>query len=160
MPLNSCDSPVNISIMFQSQTRSRPSCHVSPLILKGIKYGVSISNEKPPQLPLLGGWGIIQGIVYVSISNEKPPQLPLSRDNRNMDAVRLFQSQTRSRPSCHLIFHIFIYIDFSVSISNEKPPQLPHYAARHYSTFALKFQSQTRSRPSCHRVAGSCLIVR
>ncbi len=110
---------------FQSQTRSRPSCHGERRFCVLLRQRVSISNEKPPQLPRCpprNGAGAAYG---VSISNEKPPQLPRRCFLTVLLACILFQSQTRSRPSCH-------------------------YAARHYSTFALKFQSQTRSRPSCH----------
>ncbi len=60
---------------FQSQTRSRPSCHPFLRTPDDPCLAVSISNEKPPQLPqdLVAD---MVSILYVSISNEKPPQLP------------------------------------------------------------------------------------
>src|SRR5579875_650212 len=110
---------------FQSQTRSRPSCH-GEFDGKRVRVPkVSISNEKPPQLPRKGLISMRKEKNRVSISNEKPPQLP--------HASRL-QSAKR-----------FIV----VSISNEKPPQLPLARATDIAISA-GFQSQTRSRPSCH----------
>ena len=61
---------------FQSQTRSRPSCHAVVGGAQALFIPVSISNEKPPQLPQ--SRTIKEAVVHfkVSISNEKPPQLP------------------------------------------------------------------------------------
>src|SRR5579884_1831336 len=87
---------------------------------------LSISNEKPPQLPRVGAGGATCR-ERLSISNEKPPQLPrvpgtglpviaksfnlkreaapvATRDDGTAPMLpdANFQSQTRSRPSCHL----------------------------------------------------------
>ncbi len=68
--------------------------------------------------------------------------------------ISRFQSQTRSRPSCHPITRQRWMSRIVVSISNEKPPQLPRSSARRASVSVTMFQSQTRSRPSCHGPSG------
>src|SRR5579884_3932522 len=159
---------------FQSQTRSRPSCHHAIIAVWHAEYGVSISNEKPPQLPprhyrcmacrirrfnlkreaapvateegathmrepfpvsisnekppQLPQHDAWQSDVLndkVSISNEKPPQLPRATIQDGEGTLTRFQSQTRSRPSCHLRRSQSVPQGIKVSISNEKPPQLP-----------------------------------
>src|SRR5579875_1426094 len=109
---------------FQSQTRSRPSCHFSERLQDWQEWG-SISNEKPPPLP---------------------PFLLL----HFVPGRGRFQSQTRSRPSCHTIDEEILATDLEVSISNEKPPQLPRRYPYSRRSLCWEFQSQTRSRPSCH----------
>ncbi len=137
---------------------------------------LSISNEKPPQLPQ-GASIKLTRFWAVSISNEKPPQLPLLHPIVKTDRFRcfnlkreaapvatscrgarwnqrcLFQSQTRSRPSCHAGMSQPTASQLQVSISNEKPPQLPLFLPQISARFTPLFQSQTRSRPSCHRCA-------
>ncbi len=85
---------------------------------------LSISNEKPPQLPRVGAGGATCR-ERLSISNEKPPQLPRDMPEANISIYEIFQSQTRSRPSCHA-------------------------SALAALLAGRDFQSQTRSRPSCH----------
>ncbi len=209
---------------FQSQTRSRPSCHASQGDRDAAAERLSISNEKPPQLPPQTGYAW-QAMCWLSISNEKPPQLPLPRTLRVVNVLPLsisnekppqlpqgasikltrfwavsisnekppqlpllhpivktdrfrcfnlkreaapvatscrgarwnqrclFQSQTRSRPSCHAGMSQPTASQLQVSISNEKPPQLPLFLPQISARFTPLFQSQTRSRPSCHRCA-------
>src|SRR5579875_3409930 len=137
---------------FQSQTRSRPGCHPTVSPSSSAVLPVSISNEKPPRLPLhrTDKDSVIEATV--SISNEKPPQLPRQIDRDKHIARR------------------------HVSISNEKPPRLPRryrvcsrvrdlrfnlkreaapVATLRYPLRAAPccpFQSQTRSRPGCHSI--------
>ncbi len=125
MPLRCLSSQQRRRPAFQSQTRSRPSCHLPGTRRMLIGRIVSISNEKPPQLPLMESMSAMPAVL-VSISNEKPPQLPLSNVAPEIFDDIQFQSQTRSRPSCHTADFAISFLDFLVSISNEKPPQLPH----------------------------------
>src|SRR5579875_2911039 len=55
----------------------------------------------------------------------------------------LFQSQTRSRPSCHAGMSQPTASQLQVSISNEKPPQLPLFLPQISARFTPLFQSQT-----------------
>ena len=156
---------------FQSQTRSRPGCHTSSPASRrpchsgfnlkreaapvatlmapsnvGPQTAVSISNEKPPRLPLDKlRRSRLHGQV-VSISNEKPPRLPLEqrmapgprRQSFNLKreaapvatAQRVrpaflqykFQSQTRSRPGCHTAAYVGASISTGFNLKREAAP--------------------------------------
>ncbi len=135
--------------MFQSQTRSRPGCHLSARSsFSFLMCGFNLKREATP------------------VATES---LPVT-----MRRPSWFQSQTRSRPGCHCCSMRRVAPILKVSISNEKPPRLPHDDVAHsqdanevsisnekpprlppinplISKFQiLEFQSQTRSRPGCH----------
>src|SRR5579875_3489172 len=97
---SNCYRETHFMRLFQSQTRSRPGCHACVHNCSTSVNIVSISNEKPPRLPLSFLSTICSLMVLVSISNEKPPRLPR----------RLLRRDAASG---------------EVSISNEKPPRLP-----------------------------------
>src|SRR5579885_2688626 len=68
--------------VFQSQTRSRPCCHLAKARQLLMAVEVSISNEKPPRLPPFRVFPTTLVGRSVSISNEKPPRLPLGQPLR------------------------------------------------------------------------------
>ncbi len=162
---------------FQSQTRSRPSCHfregnrlashmhsfnlkreaapvATPFLPGGVPLWreVSISNEKPPQLPpnilhSINNTTICFNLKreaapvatlavdtesgyydrYVSISNEKPPQLPRPSNQRlACPLCSCFNLKREAAPVATAPLADRLSARSDVSISNEKPPQLPH----------------------------------
>src|SRR5579875_2505938 len=86
---------------FQSQTRSRPGCHLA-VAFPGIpgKLGFNLKREAAPVATLLM-LALFDAMCSVSISNEKPPRLPRSTRRTKTPKPARFQSQTRSRPGCH-----------------------------------------------------------
>ena len=61
-------------------------------------WRVSISNEKPPQLPLYHAEGSDPIKRAVSISNEKPPQLPPLANQGNDESRRSFNLKREAAP--------------------------------------------------------------
>ena len=140
---------IRIGVVFQSQTRSRPGCH-DEKVAYGLlcQFCFNLKREAAPVATRVLHFDQAARKA-VSISNEKPPRLPLSTRHANTLSDCAFQSQTRSRPGCHystsagaspfLVFQsqprsrpgchtllLFRLIDQQfVSISNEKPPRLP-----------------------------------
>src|SRR5579884_2614915 len=134
---------------FQSQTRSRPSCHHAIIAVWHAEYGVSISNEKPPQLPprhyrcmacrirrfnlkreaapvaTEEGATHMREPLPVSISNEKPPQLPLAPFPERTARYQGFNLKREAAPVATPVIAFVSEQSVFVSISNEKPPQLP-----------------------------------
>src|SRR5579884_3587991 len=118
---------------------------------------VSISNEKPPQLPRSARRSATVPSARVSISNEKPPQLPHLLISWTSQMYKRFNLKREAAPvataghSCpeslraRICFNlkreaapVATKSDFErksiglrvVSISNEKPPQLPQRLPR------------------------------
>src|SRR5579885_1974759 len=137
---------------FQSQTRSRPSCHACLAPASRSSRSLSISNEKPPQLPpammvrrrccQMPTFNLKREAAPVatferlrencighplSISNEKPPQLPLPRTLRVVNVLPLSISNEKP-PQLPRHASSECGLCFFLSISNEKPPQLPRIA--------------------------------
>ena len=64
------------SVTFQSQTRSRPGCHVrGGLRIAQASHGFNLKREAAPVATCPGGIRLLDAL-NVSISNEKPPRLP------------------------------------------------------------------------------------
>ncbi len=109
---------------FQSQTRSRSGCHSIFAFRESLPCVVSISNEKPPRLPLDRRQILRPVPGRFNLKREAAPVATFHHDDEILFWTR-FQSQTRSRPGCHVRKRSSLIRALSVSISNEKPPRLP-----------------------------------
>ncbi len=137
--------------LFQSQTRSRPSCHCrSPGEAIGASSSFNLKREAAP-VATLRMISSCSSRHLVSISNEKPPQLPPLWMVRSRHPGALFQSQTRSRPSCHGKKTRKIKAAApSFNLKREAAPVATGGYPATTHAYQVGFQSQTRSRPSCH----------
>src|SRR5579875_898096 len=82
---------------FQSQTRSRPGCHEQLWVPAGISIKFqSQTRSRPGCHPNIGG--AISSLLNVSISNEKPPRLPLLPKRRQKKGMPCFNLKREAAP--------------------------------------------------------------